>query len=274
LNHREGFFKNKTGLNLYYQLWLPNNDPRAILVLSHGLADHSSRYQNLVNYFLPAGYAICSFDYQGHGKSEGKRCLVNRFSDYIDDLGIYIDRIRNEYPDKKIFLIGHSMGATISIAYALNNMIDGLITSGASLASDVASPILQAFAGLLSALVPEMGVKLIDASFISRDPAVVENYINDPLVYRGKIPARTGVELVNMWKNLPERFPDLILPLLVLHGSIDGLADPEGSRMLIQKSKSADKKIKIYDGFYHEIFNDPEHISVMKDIETWLDIRS
>jgi len=273
LKHKEGYLKNNSNQNLYYQCWLPDKYIKAVLVVTHGLAEHSGRYMNLVNHFVPAGYAVYSFDYQGHGKSEGERCRINRFSDYIDDLGILIEQVRSENPDKKIFLIGHSMGATVAIAYALDHGIDGLITSGASLASRTASPALQAAAGLLSALVPDMGVMLIDARLINRDPEAVEAYINDPLVYRGKIPARTGAELVKMWKTLPPRFPDLNLSLLVLHGMEDGLADPSGSRSLIEKSRSADKSIKMYEGFHHEIFNDPDHIKVMQDIEVWLDRR-
>ncbi len=273
MKHKEDNFKGYKDFNLYYQCWLPDDSTRAILLVAHGLAEHSGRYQNLVDYFVPKGYAVYSFDYQGHGKSGGLRCYVDRFSEYIADFKAFLDMVRQENPQVKIFLIGHSVGATIAVAYASNHHqeLGGLITSGASLAaSPTVSPALLAIAGVISALLPKMGVTIIDASTISRDQAVVDAYVNDPLVYRGKIPARTGAELVNMWKILPKQMPQLKLPILIMHGAADRLADPAGSKLLYEQASSADKTLKLYEGFYHEIFNEPEHEQVMADMEAWL----
>ena len=275
MKHEEGSFTGPGGHILYYQSWLPETSPRAVLVVVHGLADHGSRYHNLVNYFVPKNFAIFALDLRGHGKSGGKRCHIKRFDEYIEDLGIFMDTIRPMYADKPIYLVAHSMGAPVAIPYALTHpdQINGLITSGANLASNVASPVLVALAGVLSALAPGMGVTVIDAKLISRDPEVVNAYINDPHVYRGKISARTGAELVRMWKSLPAKIPGLKVPLLVLQGTADGLSDPAGSRMLYEKASSHDKTLKLYEGFYHEIFNEREHETVMRDIEGWLNAR-
>jgi alpha-beta hydrolase superfamily lysophospholipase len=273
MKHKEGRFKGLKNFSLYYQCWLPDGSPKAVLLVAHGLAEHSGRYKNLVNYFVPKGYAVYALDYRGHGRSEGMRSYVDRFSDYLADFKTFFDIVRKAHKDAKIFLVGHSLGATIAIPYAVEHQqeLAGVITSGASLvASPTVSPVLIAIAGVLSALLPKMGVTVLDASTISQDQAVVDAYVKDPLVFRGKIPARTGAELANMWKTLPEQMPEIKLPILIMHGSVDRLCDPAGSKLLYERVGSKDKTLKLYDGFYHEIYNEPEHKKVMADVEAWL----
>jgi alpha-beta hydrolase superfamily lysophospholipase len=273
MKHKEGKFKGLNNTDLYYQCWLPDGSPKAVLLVAHGLAEHSGRYKNLVNYFVPKGYAVYALDHRGHGKSEGMRSYVDRFSDYLADLKTFFDMVHKEHKDAKIFLVGHSLGGTLAVPYAVEHQkeLAGVITSGASLvASSTVSPALIAIVGVVSALLPKMGVTVLDASTISRDKAVVDAYVNDPLVYRGKIPARTGAELARMWKTLPEEMSKIKLPVLIMHGSADQLSDPAGSKLLYERAGSKDKTLKLYDGFYHEIFNEPEHKKVMADVEAWL----
>jgi acylglycerol lipase len=273
MKHKEGTFKGQKDVNLFYQCWLPDENPRAILLLVHGLAEHSGRYKNLVNYFEPRGFAIYSFDHRGHGKSEGLRSYVDRFSQYSADLKTFIEIVREGYPHTKIFVIGHSLGATIAISYAIEHQhaLDGMILSGATLiASSTVSPLVLAIVGVLSALLPRLGVATIDASTINRNQAFVDAYLNDALVYHDKIPARTGAELAHEWKTLPSQFAKLTLPMLIMHGSADRLANPRGSTLLHEQARSKDKTLTIYEGFYHEIFNESDYGQVMADIEAWL----
>jgi len=273
VKHKEGKFKGYKGLSLYYQCWLPDKSPKAVLLVAHGLAEHSGRYKNLVSYFVPKGYAVYTFDYRGHGKSEGLRSYVDRFSDYLADLKIFFDKVRKEHRSAKIFLVGHSMGGTLAVPYAIEHQqeLAGVITSAPSLvASSTVSPALIAIAGVVSALVPKMGVTVLDASTISRDKAVVDAYVNDPLVFRGKIPARTGAELAKMWKTLPEEMSKIKLPILIMQGTADRLSDPASGKLLYKRVGSKDKTLKLYKGFYHEIFNEPQHKQVMADIGAWL----
>lgn len=273
MKHKEGKFKGLKGLNLYYQCWLPDKSPKAVLLVAHGMAEHSGRYKNLVNYFVPKGYAVYAFDYRGHGKSEGMRVYVDRFSDYLTDIKTFFDMVRKEQKGAKIFLVGHSMGGTLAVPYTVEHQQEfaGVITSAPSLvATSTVSPALIAIAGVVSALLPKMGVTVIDASTISRDQAIVNAYVNDPLVFRGKIPARTGAELANMWKTLSEKMPQIKLPILIMQGTADELANPASSKLLYERVGSKDKTLKLYEGFYHEIFNEPEHKQVMADMEAWL----
>jgi acylglycerol lipase len=273
MKHKEGKFKGYKGLRLYYQCWLPDKKPKAVLLVAHGLAEHSGRYKNLVEYFVPKGYAVYALDHRGHGKSEGARSYIDNFNDYLIDLKTFFDKVRNENKGARIFLFGHSLGATIAVAYAVDHQdeLAGLMVSGSSLVPPPGvSPALLAMAGILSALVPKMGVTLLDASTISRDQSVVDAYVNDPLVFRGKIPARTGAELARMWKQLLDGVGKIKLPTLIMHGGADQLSDPRGSKLLYERIGSKDKTLKIYDVCYHEICNEPERKQVCGDMEKWL----
>lgn len=277
MEHREGRFIGQQNLGLYYQSWLPIGHPKAVLLVVHGLAEHSGRYSNLVNHFVPKGYAIYGHDQRGHGKSEGLRGYIDKFSDYLDDLKVFVDMIRSEPGNTQVFLVGHSVGGTIATAYAVKHQSElaGLILSAPTLkVGSSVSRLNIIMARVLSALLPKIGIAVIDASAISRDKAVVEAYVSDPLVYRGKIRARLGSELVNvMEKKLPSQMPELHLPVLIMHATADRLSNPEGSRMLYELVSSKDKTLKHYEGLYHEIFNEPEHRQVLAYLETWLAAR-
>lgn len=183
MQHTEGKFLGRNNLNLYYQSWAPDGVPTAVLIVVHGIAEHSGRYSNLVNYFVPKGYAIYSFDLRGHGKSEGKRGYVERFSYYLDDVKTYYDMVRQENKSAKIFLVGFSMGGTIATAYAINHQseLNGLILSGAVLKLGASVTKLTIFMGrVFSLLTPKMGITALDTSALSRDKAVAKAYVDDP----------------------------------------------------------------------------------------------
>jgi acylglycerol lipase len=275
MEHREGTFKGQKNLSLYYQGWLPDTEPRAVLLVVHGLAEHSGRYSNLVNFFVARGYAVFALDQRGHGKSEGLRCYVDRFSQYLDDLETFFKIVNSGYGKKKIFMIGHSVGGMIATAYAVDHQEDllGLVLSAPTLkAGSSVSGLDKLLARVLSRLIPKAGVAIIDASAISRDRKVVEAYVDDPLVYRGKIRARLGCELLDaMERILPAKMPKINLPVLIMHATEDRLSNPEGSEVLYKLVKSKDKTLKRFEGLYHEVFNEPEHMQVMGYLKNWLD---
>ena len=276
MKHVEGKFKGYKNLNLYYQCWLPSNEPKAVLLVAHGLAEHSGRYINIVNHFVPKGYAVYGFDQRGHGKSQGQRGYVERFSHFVSDLKTFSGIIRSKHRDAKIFIVGHSVGGTIATAYAVHyqDEFDGLVLSGATLkvGASVSSGLIIV-ARVLSLLLPKMGLDVIDASAISQDKTVVDAYVDDPLVYRGKIRARLGAELIKATQILLPQMSKIYLPILIMHGTADRLSDPRGSEILYDRVSSRDKTLKLYGGFYHEIFNEPGREQVFADMEAWLVVR-
>jgi acylglycerol lipase len=273
VQHTEGVFSGCNNCNLYWQAWLPDRLPVAILIVVHGIAEQSGRYSNLVNYFVPKGCAIYSFDLRGHGKSMGKRSYVERFSYYLDDLKVFCKKVSEENKNIKAFLVGHSMGSTITIAYAIEHQreFNGFIVSGTTLKAGVSINKASIFmAKILSILIPKVGVSALNATDISRDKAVVEAYVNDPLNYTGKLSARVGTELLKTMEKLRSGISKLSLPILIMHGTADRISDPSSSQTLFDGAGSKDKTLKLYKGFYHEIFNDPECQQVFSDINDWL----
>ncbi len=273
MEHLEAEFHGYRNYNPYYQCWLPVDEPKAVLLIVHGLADHSGRFGNLVNYFVQRGYAVFGFDFRGHGKSPGKKGYIEKFPIFVEDLKCFVDFIKNKYQNSKLFMIAHSVGGTVATEYAISHQEDihGIILSAPTLKLGSSVPgFLVAIAPVLSFLIPRVGLYRIDASTISSDKSVVSAYINDPLVYRGKISTRLGVEIIKTIKSLSASMPKIQIPLLILYGTADRLSEPEGSRILFKLASSSDKAIKAYEGFYHEIFNEPKREIVFQDIETWL----
>jgi acylglycerol lipase len=258
MKHKEGYFIGLKDFNIYYQYWLPKGDMKAVLLVAHGFAEHSGRYGNLVHYFVPRNFAVYALDHRGHGKSDGARTQVDHFSDYISDLKTFFDIVRKEFPDEKIFLVGHSMGAGISTAYAIEyqNELVGLILSGG---------------GILSKKMFEKRMitgKPLDASTLSRDQTVIDAYNNDPLVYRGPIMDRSSIN--ESRELLSQRSNEITLPILIMAGANPMIDDAKRSKALYELVKSEDKTLKLYDNLLHEIFNEPEHEQVMSDMEKWL----
>ncbi len=273
MNRTEDTFSGCAAFKIYYRYWLPLTPPRAVLIISHGLAEHGERYMNVVDYFVPRGYAVYSLDHRGHGLSEGLRGYVERFSDFTEDLDSFISIVLGNHPGIKIYLVGHSIGGTIAAAYAARHQekLDGLILSAATISAGKSVPsILILLARLLSRFSPRLGLYTIDASAISRDRLVVDAYLSDPLVYRGKIRVRLGMEIIGAMGALRKQLPGITLPVLFMHGRDDRLSEPAGSDILYEGLGATDKTYRRYNGFFHEIFNEPGREQVFIDMDAWL----
>jgi alpha-beta hydrolase superfamily lysophospholipase len=258
MQHKEGTFKGYKDYKIYYQCWLPEGKGKAVLFIAHGFAEHSGRYGNVVNHFVPKGYAVWALDHRGHGRSDGERVQVDDSSDYTRDMKTFFDLVRKENPGKQIFLIGHSMGSMIALNYAFEYQreLAGLVTSGGGISRPGEPPPAARPAG-----------QPLDTTFLSRDPAVISAYVNDPLVYRGPMPQRSG--MTNLRTRLTEMAPKITLPALIMAGN--DVPDGERSQALYEFIGSKDKTLKRYNGLRHEIFNEPEYPQVMADLEKWLE---
>ena len=273
MNHQEGFFEGVRNTRIYHQCWLPESEPKAVLMIVHGLGEHSGRYLNVVNHFVPMGFAVYGMDHPGHGKSDGTRKYVDRFEDFIENVKAYFDRIQGWQVDKPIFLVGHSLGGLIGAVYLLDHQpgLKGAILSGPSVKiPDNISPITVFIGKMLVALMPKLGLLKTAPEGVSRDPAVVQAYIDDPLVSKRKTTARLAAEILKAMQRVSREAGRITLPILILQGGADWIVDPAGAKMLYDSVSSADKEIKIYDGLYHEVYNEPEHPAVLRDVEQWI----
>jgi alpha-beta hydrolase superfamily lysophospholipase len=260
-------------VRIVYDVWTPDTPPRAVVVLSHGLGEYARRYDHVAQRFGEAGLVTYALDHRGHGRSGGKRMLVRDITEYTGDFDTLVGIAKREHPALKCIVLGHSMGGGIVFAYGVErpDNYDLMVLSGPAVAAqDLVHPAMALVAKGLGALVPGLPVQELDESLISRDPAVVEAYRTDPLVYHGRVPAGVGRALLQVGETMPQRAPALTAPLLVVHGSDDGLIPVDGSRRLVDCVGSTDVELKVYPGLYHEVFNEPERDQVLDDVVSWI----
>lgn len=274
-SHVEGHREIAPGRSAYWQAWLPPPDgARAVIVIVHGLHEHSARYAHVGARLAGAGFAAYAADHRGHGQSDGRRANLERMALVVDDLGSFVRFAAERHGGLPVFMVAHSLGGLIALQHATEpgTSLDGLVLSGPLVQVTVESALLKSLAGVLSAVVPDLGVAALDLEEkISRDPAVVRAYREDPLVYRGKAKARTGAEILATTQNLPARLPRLSVPLLLLHGTDDEICALAGSTMVHDRVSSPDKTLRRYQGLYHEVFNEPERDEVLADLVSWVE---
>jgi acylglycerol lipase len=271
---KDGTLTGIGGLQLYYQGWLPDGMPKATVFLCHGLAEHGGRYAHLGEYLAGRGFAMWALDYRGHGRSEGLRGYVERFDLFAEDMCAFVTHIG---PTGKTFMYGHSMGSTIALhlAQRFPEMLDGLVLSGTVLEANEGIPrLLVGVSKLLSAAFPWLPILTLESAVLSHDPEVNAAYDNDPLVYRGKIRARLGAEILRVGAKVKASLGEVTLPVLIMHGVEDCLADLADSEVVYAQIGSEDKTFKLWEGMYHEIHNEP----AVKDellalVAGWLEAR-
>ena len=269
---RESSFAGAGGLEIFWRAWLGDGDATAVVVIAHGAGEHSGRYTHVAQCLVDQGYGVYAIEHRGHGRSQGPRALIDRLDNAVADLDKLIVLAADAHPGAPLFLLGHSMGGTIALSYALAHQerLAGLVLSGPLAALDPVPAPMRITARTLSALAPRAPLIAIDSSLVSRDPAVVGDYRADPLVHHGKLPARTVVELADAIEAFPEEVGAITVPTLIMYGTDDGLCPPQGSVMLSERIGSADTTLKPYPGLYHEILNEPEREQVLDDLCSWL----
>lgn len=272
MQQRSEALRTGDGLQLYTQAWLPDN-PKAAVIISHGYAEHSGRYQHFASHLVENGFAVYALDHRGHGRSEGERANVKIFDEYVSDLSRFVNSVREKHPTLKRFLFGHSMGGAIAAQLAIKqpDQVDGLLLSSPYLVNAVAVPApLMAVSGLVSRMFPGLPTIKLDSKDISRDPTIVKAYDTDPLNYRGGTKARFGTELLGAGHYVFSHASTIKLPILIMVGTGDRIAAAEGGKKLFEMVGSSDKTLKTYDDYYHEIVNEIGKEKVYEDSLTWL----
>ncbi len=271
---QEFTFTTADNIILHAVKWLPTTDPKAVILLVHGIAEHSGRYGHVAEAFVDAGFAFYAYDHRSHGKSGGEpRTYFASFDLPVADLSLYIDLIRKENPNKKIFVYGHSMGSLISNLYLLKNQdkIAGWISSGSPLAvSTTVSAFLVMVLTLLSKIAPTKRQTKIDPTMLTHDENIVKAYIADPLGDAEPMRIGMGAGIITNGKAVIPQLGTLRLPILLLHGSQDTICPPPASQWIYDQAGSTDKTLKIYEGLYHEIHNETHYGRIMNDIIEWV----
>jgi alpha-beta hydrolase superfamily lysophospholipase len=272
----ERSFDGIDGVRIVYDVWTPDATPRGVVILSHGFGEHARRYDHVAQRFGRDGLLTYALDHRGHGRSGGKRVLVKDISEFTGDFDTLVGIATHEHPGVPRIVLGHSMGGGIVFAYGIEHPdnYDLMVLSGPAVAAQTAvSPLLARLAKTIGAIAPGLPLQQLDAGAVSRDPAVVDAYNTDPLVYHGKVPGGIARALLLVGETMPQRAASLAAPLLVVHGSDDHLIPVEGSHQLVAAVGSSDVELKVYPGLYHEVFNEPEQDQVLDDVVSWINAR-
>lgn len=269
-----GTFIGKGGVEIFYQNWIAER-PKGIVVLVHGVGEHSGRYSHLINEMSGSGVSFYALDHRGHGKSGGKMGHVDSFMEYVYDLKLFMNFVKEDANNLPIIMLGHSMGGVIALKFALTypEDIDALIASSAGIVPAVEIPKWKESLGLFfSKHVPGFTMPSgLPSSFISRDTEIVRAYDNDPLVH-GMVSARWYTEFIDTGQECLTRAGEIRMPILVFHGTGDKIVNYKGSEQLFQQVASKDKMLQLFEGYYHETMNEPpaERAMVLAVVSKWI----
>lgn len=267
----EATFTDADGLKIFYRSWLPSQEPRAVVVINHGVNSHGGQYLWAAVQLAAAGFSVYAIDMRGRGRSEGPRYRIDDVSEYVGDLSQLIGLAKEREPRLPVFLLGHSAGGVVACSYVLDQQdeLDGLICE--SFAFKVPAPaFILGFIKLLSRFLPGLPVLKLKNEDFSRDPRAVKALNSDPLT-RGEIqPAATVAALVRADERLEREFSKITLPVFILHGTADKATVPSGSQQFHRTTSSRDKTLKLYDGHFHDLLNDIGKEVVMADIVAWI----
>ncbi|MDJ0850168.1 MAG: alpha/beta hydrolase [Myxococcota bacterium] len=263
------------GHTLFHRTWL-SPDPERLVLIVHGYAEHSGRYEELGSWLAARGCAVHAYDQQGHGRSDGPRGHVRRFSDFVDDLEHFLEVARTSQPGLPAFVLGHSMGGLVAATWAVDRSprVVGIVTSGAALRLGRMPSRRERWAvQALRRVLPRAGSSQeIDPAALSRDPEVGRAYRADPLVFE-RMTFSLADEFVSAALRVGSEAPAVEVPMLLLHGEEDPLCPAEASRAFFAGLRSPGSALRIYPRLRHEIFQEPEREQVFSDLLGWLQER-
>jgi acylglycerol lipase len=270
----EEWLHGKGGLRIFTRHWEPEGHPKASIVICHGVNSHGGQYIRAAEEFAAKGFAVTTLDLRGRGRSEGERFYVEHIDDYVSDLSQTIEAARARHPHLPLYLLGHSAGGVTSCSYALDyqDRIDGLICESFAFkvyAPDIALKLLEG----ASHVIPHVHVLQLKFEDFTRDPQWLAELNADPLIAGEVQPVATVAALARADERLEREFGRITLPVLIMHGTADKATRPEGSQQFFDNAGSADKELKIYEGYAHDLLNDLGREQVMDDITRWIEAR-
>lgn len=256
---------------LFWRAWLPAAEATGIVLVSHGLGEHSGRYAELAATLTADGWAVYAPDHAGHGLSEGRR-VDGGPANWVPDLDLVRRHAAARHPDRPVVLLGHSMGGLIALRYAAAHQaaLAGLVLSAPALSKQAVPGRLVPVLTALARVAPTLRPAGIDVADLSKDPAVVAAYRADPLVHHGHPTLRLGSAMFDAMDEVLATAAEIRLPVLLQHGVDDRITTVETSRALAAALGSEDLTVEFYEGLWHEIYNEPERERPIADLRAWL----
>ena len=269
----EHWLDGRGGLRIFTRHWSADQ-PRASLVICHGVNSHGGQYLRAAEDFVARGFAVTAPDLRGRGRSEGERFYTESVDDYVSDLSLAIELARSRNPTLPLYLLGHSAGGVTAVSYALDHQdrIDGLICESFAFrvyAPDIALSVLKG----ASHIAPHLHVLKLKMEDFSRDPEWVERLLADPLTTDEVQPVQTVAALARAGDRFEREFGTITLPVLILHGTGDKATRPDGSQEFFDKAASSDKRLILYEDYYHDLLNDVGRDRVMEYVIGWIEAR-
>lgn len=265
---------------IFTQSWTPvSSNLRALVVLLHGLNEHSGRYSDFAKQLNAKGYKVYGMDWIGHGGSDGLHAYVHSLDAAVSDLKSFVTKVVDENPSLPCFCFGHSTGAAIVLKAVLDPdvkaLISGVVVTSPAVGVQPSHPIFAVLAPVFSFLLPRFQFSAANKRgiVVSRDPEALIAKYSDPLVFTGSIRVRTGYEILKITTYLQQNMKRLTTPFLVLHGTADSVTDPDASWKLYEQASSTDKTIKLLDGLLHDLLFEPEKEEIVQEILQWLNQR-
>lgn len=271
----ESSLQTDDGVSLYRQRWSPKGVPRAVVILVHGFAEHSGRYARHAERLASEGIAVEAVDLRGHGKSHGRKGVVHSVKRLMKDVNAFMNTVRQEeqYRETPLYVWGHSLGATISGLLAVRSSpstIQGLVLCSPALM--LGEPQLIQSAGMVAArIVPMLPTKRLNRHLLYSDERLVREANEDPLNFHGFVRVGTAAQIVLAGRELLAVGSDLVLPLLIVHGTDDRLTLAVASAKLYRSSRSANKSLSLFKGMRHETFNEPDGRQVIDRIVDFIE---
>ncbi|KAF8052326.1 hypothetical protein N665_1572s0007 [Sinapis alba] len=275
------FFTTERGDTLFTQSWtrVGSVKNRGLVVLLHGLNEHSGRYSDFAKQLNVNGFKVYGIDWIGHGGSDGLHAYVPSLDYAVTDLNSFLEKVTSENPGLPCFCVGHSTGGAIILKAMLDPKIEarvsGIVLTSPAVGVQPSHPIFGVIAPFLAFLIPRYQLSAAKKKVmpVSRDPEALLAKYSDPLVYTGFIRARTGYEILRLGSHLLENLNKIKVPFLVLHGTADTVTDPKGTQRLYDEASSSDKSIKLFDGLLHDLLFEPERGIIAGVILDWLNRR-
>jgi alpha-beta hydrolase superfamily lysophospholipase len=271
--HEEGFLNSADHLRLFWQRYTPAG-PRATVLVLHGGGDHSGRYPALTSALVRAGFQVGLVDLRGHGQSDGRRWHVDAFQDNVADLDAFVAKLSQDgVANDRLFLLGHSHGALVAAWWGLTRgrHVSGFVLSSPYFRLAVRPPLAKVVAARLAGrLVPWLPVKVdFGPADLTSDAELQRWTERDPL-YGRKTTPRWFEESSRVQREVLRRAAEFEAPLLVLAAGADRIADPAAARAFVEAAGSRDKRIVVYEGFRHEIFNEARRAEPIGEAVAWL----
>lgn len=260
--------------NIFAQKWAIDQNPKAVVIIVHGLGEHSSRYNHMAKFFNEKNIVVYSFDHCGHGRSSGVRGDIPSYDHACNEINYLIEVAQKEFPLTPVFLYGHSLGGAIVLYYAVSkdSNIKGIICTSPALKTGAPLPPLKIiFAKILNAIVPKVTMNNgLDVNNLSHDQNVINAYKEDPLVHPN-ISVRLGMELIENGAFLVENANQIKYPVLLLQGEKDHLVNPKSTCEFAQNAVGKNIQFIQYPELFHEMHNELDNQDFLNTISNWLD---